>query len=168
MDYRFINNFYFKYRYFLWSSHPLNGWVTVMLVTQSSWGFMLVTEFWCCWHLLNICERRMFKKTTDVGDQNRQNRHQHVKVVTNTVRLQHPSVSAFKNMFWHSRFLKTVRKVWVWYTLSFYSRAFLELDFQTILKFKVRTTSLSRRSNIHPFTIFRISGENIYESDFVF
>ena len=30
-------------------------------------------------------------KVVDVGDQNGQNRHQHLIVVTNTIRLEHPS-----------------------------------------------------------------------------
>ena len=34
----------------------------------------------------------------DVGDKNGQNRHQHLKVVANTFRLQHPSPTSVTNI----------------------------------------------------------------------
>ena len=63
-----------------------------MLVTQS-WG-----QFWKVGDRISILvtflnngARRQCKKIIDVGDQNCENRHQHLKVVVNTFRLQHPS-----------------------------------------------------------------------------
>ena len=53
--------------------------------------FMLVTEFRCWWHLFNVGAQRWCLKIEDVGDENSQNRHQHLKVVSNTFRLQHQS-----------------------------------------------------------------------------
>ena len=52
---------------------------------------MTVTEFRCWWHLLDVGARRLCKQIVDVVDQNSQNRHQHLKVVINTFRFQHPS-----------------------------------------------------------------------------
>ena len=39
----------------------------------------------------SVSARRLFKKIVDVGDPNGQTRHQHRTVVTNQIRLQHPS-----------------------------------------------------------------------------
>ena len=45
-----------------------------------------------CWY------STLIKKILDVGDQNGQNRHQHLIVVTNTFRLQHPSPTSIFNI----------------------------------------------------------------------
>ena len=44
---------------------------------------------WCWWHLLNVGVQRYCNTIVDAGDQNDQNCHQHLIVVTNTFRLQH-------------------------------------------------------------------------------
>ena len=54
--------------------------------------WILVTEFRYWWHLLVVGARHYFKKIEDVGDKNGQSRHQHLKVVANTFRLQHLSL----------------------------------------------------------------------------
>ena len=77
--------------------------VTVMLVISWCWWHrdwwlkvgndfrMSVTEFRCWWYILNVGAGRQCKKTVDAGDPNGHNRHKHLKVVTKTFRLQHPS-----------------------------------------------------------------------------
>ena len=59
------------------------------------WPFlMLVANFRSWWHLLNFAVRRLFEKIADAGDQNGQNRHQHLKVVTN-IEVTHCSQDIF-------------------------------------------------------------------------
>ena len=43
--------------------------------------------------LVTFLPRRLWKNIVDIGDRNGQNRHQHLKVVTNTFRLRQPSVT---------------------------------------------------------------------------
>ena len=47
-----------------------------------------MTKFWCLWHGLNVVARHYGRKILDVDDQNSQNGHQDLKIVTNTFRLQ--------------------------------------------------------------------------------
>ena len=68
---------------------------TVMLVTFWYWRLtagdnfiMFATELRSWWHLV------------DVGDQNGQTRHQHLKIFTNTFRLQYPSPTSMKPKDW--------------------------------------------------------------------
>ena len=52
---------------------------------------MLVTEYRCWWHILNVASKRQCLKKLDVGDKNGRNRRQHVEVATNTLRVKQPS-----------------------------------------------------------------------------
>ena len=88
-----------EYKYF---QSMVQAWslVKTLLWTQN-WGyidvgdFMLVTICGCWsrywWHLLNVGARRLCWKIEDIGDENGQIRRQHLKVVANTFRPQHPS-----------------------------------------------------------------------------
>ena len=58
------------------------SWYGYIDLGDHSW--MLVTEFRYWWHLLDVSAWRLCLKIEDVGDKNGQNRHQHLKVVTNT------------------------------------------------------------------------------------
>ena len=53
---------------------------------------MLVTEFWCWWHLLNVGARKLMFKYS--GWPKWAKRHQHLIVVTNTFRLKHMSLTS--------------------------------------------------------------------------
>ena len=53
--------------------------------------WVLMTEIWYRWHLLNVGAIRLCWVVKDVTEEKGQNRHQHLKVVANTFRLQHPS-----------------------------------------------------------------------------
>jgi len=45
---------------------------------------MLVTEYWCGWHILNGGARHLCIKIVDVGDRNDSNLNQHPKIFTIT------------------------------------------------------------------------------------
>ena len=51
---------------------------------------MFATKFCCCSHLSDNNTGCNCSKTEDVGDENRQNRQQHVKAVEITFRLHNP------------------------------------------------------------------------------
>ena len=63
-------------------------WVTVMLLT--SWWLVTSSK---CW------PRRQCKKILGVGDQKGQNRHRHLREVSNTFRPQHPSPTSMSPTF---------------------------------------------------------------------
>ena len=59
--------------------------------------WMLLTLSW--WQFLDVGARRQCLKIEDVGNEIGQNGHQHLKVVTNTIRLQHPSSKSMSAKF---------------------------------------------------------------------
>ena len=58
--------------------------------------WMLVTSCWL--QFFGVGARRLCYKIKDVDDENDQNRHQHLKIVANTFRLQHPSPTSVTNI----------------------------------------------------------------------
>ena len=54
---------------------------TVILMTSWCWWLRLMTNCWYWWHLLNVV-RHQCKNIVVVGDQNGQNRHQYLEVVS--------------------------------------------------------------------------------------
>ena len=78
-------------------SYKLSLVLTILYFTIDVGDFMLMTifgfwrnfdieTFFGCW-----CPTLVLEKIGNVGDENGQNRHQHLKVIANTFRPQHPS-----------------------------------------------------------------------------
>ena len=74
-----------------------------MSVWQWSWWLkvgddlrMLVTEYWCGWHLLNVGARHLCIKIVDVGDRNDSNLDHHPKAFTKTFCRKHLSPTSMK------------------------------------------------------------------------
>ena len=79
-----------RHRYQRFETYKLPLWCIITCLGSATKGyidvgyFILVTIFEC------LCPTLLLK-IKDVGDKNGQNRNQHLKVVTNTFHLQHPS-----------------------------------------------------------------------------
>ena len=83
----------------------------------------LITISGCWWLNFNVGDI-LCKNIVDVGDQKDQTRHQHLKVVTNTSRLQHPSPTSMKPIEITLRMLVSLKilpnKNMVWWENTIY------------------------------------------------
>ena len=96
---------------------------------ESQADLKLMTVFGCCQNfdfsdIFWILVPDDNKKIVDVGDQKGQNRHQHLIVVTNTFRLQHPSPTSMKPIEITLRMLVSLKilpnKNMVWWENTIY------------------------------------------------
>ena len=113
----------------VYQSHDKIPWLTVMLVTMLCWWIMIVTVLKC------------WRQNHYVGDFFNFG-HQHLKLITNTICLQHPSPTSMSS------------RVWIFYLLGWYwkndiFRIFINVNQPNRMSCGIRSSVLSIMSTVN-------------------